>query len=305
MIKYLKHSDINKSKWDECIHHSFNKNIYANSWYLDIVAKNWEALVEDDYKTVMPLTWNKKYGINYLHQPYFTQQLGVFSVNNDLSESKITEFLSAIPSHYRFIEVNLNINNSLSNRNFEIKNGITHLLNLNRTYEEIQKDYSENLKRNIIKASKADIKIIKDISIDDLILLFRENRGLEVANLKDKDYALFKKLCIAIKQNATLNNIGVIDKAGNLIAGAIFPEYLNQAVFLFSGLSDEGKKAGAMPFLIDAFIKENANTEIILDFDGSVNPNLARFYKSFGSDERIYPQIKRNLLPKPIKWLKK
>jgi len=305
MIKYLKHSQINKSRWDECIHNSFNKNIYASSWFLDIVNKDWEALVEDDYKTVMPLTWNKKYGINYLYQPFFTQQLGIYSTKKDLSKAKVSEFLSAIPSQYRFIEINLNIDNSLSDKNYEIQSGITHLLNLNKPYEEIYKNYSDNLKRNINKANKPKLKIEKNISIDDLIRLFRENKGKEIDNFKDKDYALFKKLCNAIKQNAALNNIGVVNKDGALIAAAIFPMFLNQAVFLFSGLSNEGKEFGAMPFLIDSFIKEHSNKETTLDFDGSVNLNLARFYKSFGSEERTYPQIKINLLPKPIKWLKK
>jgi hypothetical protein len=305
MIKYLEHSQINKSKWDECIHNSSNKNIYANSWYLDIVSKDWEALVEDDYETVMPLTWNKKYGINYLYQPFFTQQLGIFSTKNNLSESKVNELLLAIPSKYRFMEINLNIDNSLSDKSFEMKQGITHLLKLNKTYEVIKNGYSDNLKRNINKANKSEIKIVKDINIDDLINLFRTNKGKEIDNLKDKDYELFKKLCNAIEQNATLNNIGVVNKDGTLIAAAIFPEYLNQSVFLFSGLADEGKEIGAMPFLIDSFIKENVEKKLTLDFEGSLNTNLARFYKSFGSDERIYPQIKRNLLPKPIKWLKK
>jgi lipid II:glycine glycyltransferase (peptidoglycan interpeptide bridge formation enzyme) len=193
----------------------------------------------------------------------------------------------------------------LSDKNYEIQSGITHLLNLNKPYEEIYKGYSDNLKRNINKANKSGLKIADDVSIDDLIRLFRENKGKEIENFRDKDYALFKKLCNAIKQNAALNNIGVLNKDGVLIAAAIFPEYLNQAVFLFSGLSDEGKEFGAMPFLINSFIKERAGMEMILDFEGSLNPNLARFYKSFGSEERTYPKIKRNLLPKPIKWLKK
>ncbi|MCK4361546.1 MAG: hypothetical protein KAV70_07350, partial [Bacteroidales bacterium] len=81
MIKHLTYQQINKSKWDECIKKSFNGIIYGYSWYLDIVCKHWEALVENDYERVFPLTTGKKFGINYLYQPFFTQQLGVFSKN--------------------------------------------------------------------------------------------------------------------------------------------------------------------------------------------------------------------------------
>ncbi len=47
------------------------------------MAKQWDALVWNDYEAVMPLTWNRKYGIAYLYQPFLTAQLGVFG--NDIT----------------------------------------------------------------------------------------------------------------------------------------------------------------------------------------------------------------------------
>lgn len=79
MITYLTHNQIDKQRWDDCIKQSPNGNVYALSWYLDIVHPRWEALVEDDYVSVMPLTGNRKCGISYPFQPFFVQQLGVFS----------------------------------------------------------------------------------------------------------------------------------------------------------------------------------------------------------------------------------
>ena len=303
MIKYLKHSEIDKAKWDACIAQSFNKNIYANSLYLDVVCPPWEALIDGDYQAVMPLTCNKKYGINYLYQPYFTQQLGVFGTKK-LSNEMMNEFLNKIPSQYRFIEINLNINNPIQNKDYEIKNLPTHLLNLNQSYDSLYSNYSDNLKRNISKANKANLLLIKDVNIDDLIRLFRTNKGKDVSNWKDKQYSTFKNLTKVIQANATLNNWGIQNEKGELVAAAIFPEFNNQAVFLFSGLSEEGKASGAMPCLINSFIKEHAGQNLVLDFEGSKDANLARFYKSFDSIEYLYPQIRKNTLPTPIKWIK-
>ena len=78
MIRYLTHNQIDTQRWDECIAQSPDGLVYAWSWYLDVVHPDWEALVEDDYGAVMPLTGNKKFGINYLFQPFFTQKFGVF-----------------------------------------------------------------------------------------------------------------------------------------------------------------------------------------------------------------------------------
>jgi hypothetical protein len=59
-----------------------------------------------------------------------------------------------------------------------------------------------------------------------------------------------------------------------------------------------------MFFLIDKFIQEHAGEKIILDFEGSNLPGLARFYKGFGSDDFVYLQVRKNNLPKLVRWLK-
>ena len=46
MIQYLEHNQIDKKKWDATVEEC--GNIYAYSWYLDIVHPGWEALVEED-----------------------------------------------------------------------------------------------------------------------------------------------------------------------------------------------------------------------------------------------------------------
>jgi hypothetical protein len=65
------------------------------------------------------------------------------------------------------------------------------------------------------------------------------------------------------------------------------------------------KKTGAMFFLINNFIREYARKKVTLDFEGSNLPGLARFYTGFGSEEYVYLQIKKNNLPKLIRWFKK
>ncbi len=67
MIAYLEHKNIDKKKWDACIEQSVNSCIYAYSWYLDAVCKNWTAIVLDDYKAVLPLAPRSKYSIHYIN----------------------------------------------------------------------------------------------------------------------------------------------------------------------------------------------------------------------------------------------
>jgi hypothetical protein len=70
------------------------------------------------------------------------------------------------------------------------------------------------------------------------------------------------------------------------------------------GNHPNGKTLGASHSLIDAFIKDHAGEDIVLDFEGSDIPSLAFFYSSFGAVEEKYSAIKLNKLPALIKWLK-
>ena len=63
--------------------------------------------------------------------------------------------------------------------------------------------------------------------------------------------------------------------------------------------SEEVILANAMAFLIDSFIKEHAEQHLVLDFEGSMIPGVARFYESFGGQKHRYFQlIKNNVLNK-------
>ncbi len=148
MIKYLTYNEIDKTRWDDCISNAFNGIIYAYSWYLDIVCPSWDALVEDDYERVFPLTNGKKSGINYLFQPFFTQQLGVFS-KSKLNEKNIENFIENIPHKYKFAEINLNTFNKISDEKYHLIPNLTHELDLIPPYEATYNHYSENTKRNI------------------------------------------------------------------------------------------------------------------------------------------------------------
>ena len=86
-IRYVKYADIDKSLWDKAIEKASNGLPYAYSWYLDVMAGRWDALIAGDYLYIMPLPYNKKLlGVRQVYQPHFTQQLGVFGANSASTE---------------------------------------------------------------------------------------------------------------------------------------------------------------------------------------------------------------------------
>jgi hypothetical protein len=303
-IRYLQHNEIDKIKWDKCIAKAFNGIIYAYSWYLDIVSENWDALIEGDYNTVFPLTQRIKYNVNYLYPPFFTQQLGVFSVDK-LQEEKVGKFIKAIPVKFKFVEINLNKYNKLKNTKYLLIPNKTHEIDLINTYQQLYENFSTNTKRNIKKALNQKISIQKNTSPNDIIKLFRNNRGKDINTLSEKDYIRLNRLINMLIQKKKAEIWSAYNSKGELSAGVFFVNSNNKTIFLFSGRNAEAKENGAISYIINQYIFENSQKNLILDFAGSNDINLARFYKSFGSKECIYYQLKINKLPWFYRLLKR
>lgn len=302
MIHYIKYHEVDKQKWDNCIDQSVNNLIYAYSWYLDIVCPGWEALIEDDYVSVMPLTARKKYGINYLYPPYFAQQLGVFS-KKKLTQIKVEEFLNSIPSHYKFIELYVNIQNTFEFPGFIVKKNINIELLLDAPYELLRKKFSRNTERNIRKAEKNDLTLQKNISPSELINIFRKNKGEQINNLTNKNYTVLLRLINTCSQKGYVESWGAFS-GGKLCAGVVTLIKNNRMIFLFSATNKRAKESYAMFLLIDKFIRNYAGKGMLFDFEGSNLPGVARLYKSFGSKEYVYLQLRKNNLPTLIRWVK-
>lgn len=302
MIKFIEHKNINKKKWDDCVHNSSNASIFAYSWYLDVVCEGWNGLVLDDYEAVFVLASKSKYKINYLYQPFFTRYFGVFTkskINNKL----VSEFFVAIPEKYKYIEFCLTESNLFQSKQYEFSDKKFQVLDLNRKYEDIQKDFSDNSKRNVKKAIKAGLKIRPDISPDKIVNLFRITKGNELEVFAAEDYKVLIKLMNTCNDLKKGQSIAIYD-GEKLCAAAFFMFSNNRFTFLKSGLTDDGKAKGAMFLLMDYFIKQNSDKKYQLDFGGSSVESVARFYKNFGAKDCVYLQVKRNNLPALVKWVK-
>jgi len=302
MIRYLTHNQIDTRRWDECIAQSPDGNIYCWSWYLDVVHPDWEALVEDDYTTVMPLAGNKKCGINYLFQPFFTQKFGVFG-KNEVSEAKIDEFLIAIPEKFKFAEFRINklytehetyMPNTTNHRNIE--------LYLNQDYSVLSANYNSNTKRNLSKAKKEGLSIVENIEPSAIVELFRNNRGKDIKHWGDKEYARLLKLVAEAKNHDKCLVLGAKNADNQIVAGAFFMMSHNKTVFLFSGSDESNKENHGLTFLLDYVIEKNSGTNTILDFEGSDNDGLARFYMGFGGEEKYYTELRLNRFNKIYKF---
>ncbi len=302
MITYIEHRQINKKKWDACIDASPNACIFVYAWYLDVVCSNWSALVLNDYEVVFPLASKSKYKINYVYQPFFTRYFGIYTKTIP-SENLLNRFLSAIPEKYKYIEFCLHESNHLEQNEFTFRERKYQQLRLNSVYVNLQKNYSENAKRNIKKAIKSGFICQSNIDPETVVGLFQSTKGQELETFKSADYKTLIQLMNECKKQNKSESLAVFDKENNLCAAAFFMISNDRFIFLKSGVTDYGKSNGAMHLLFDTFIRQHAEYENTLDFGGSSVESVARFYKNFGAKDCVYLQVKKNALSRIAKWI--
>ena len=303
-LKFIRHAELNKIKWDQSLEKCVNANPYAVSWHLDAVTDDsWDALVSVDYSWLMPLPFKKKFGIKYLPTPLFVQQLGIFGPGPFTTEIS-DHFFRQIEHNVNLIEFQINHSNATPTlKNFKSRERCNLILQLLENREQLMSGYSENRVRNIRKAEKNNLRYGTS-SIRSIINLFRASKESQIENWKIEYYNVLER---AYNVSAMRNHgfaIGMYNGNGVLLSGAFILEWNGRAVFLFSGNSEEGKATGAMPAMIHNYLL-NAPTSIkIFDFEGSDDPGLQSFYKSFGAVEANYVHLKLNTLPFFLRWWK-
>ncbi|MEM7101583.1 MAG: hypothetical protein AAF502_00550 [Bacteroidota bacterium] len=304
-IRYLNREEIDNLKWDSCIHYALNGNIYGYTWYLDNSCEYWGGLVEGDYESVFPLIWNKKFfGLPQLYQPYFCQQLGVYSVNF-LSKGRLKQFYDAIPERFRYINIQINESNMLGeNWGFNVMERSNYLLPLNKSYEELHAGYSTNLKRSLKKVPREELHVTQSIKPEALVDLYRKYQGPKISAANEAVFHMAHRIIYNALHRGLGFLSGIENKNGELITGGFFLSSHSRIVNLIPATSPEGREVNGMHYLLDIIIMSNAGRPVVLDFEGSSVPSIARFFKSFGSEDYPYFQIIRNNLPFYLKWIK-
>mgnify|MGYP001052758527 CR=1 FL=1 len=289
MIKYVHRKDLDLDKYNFCIENSIQTRVYAFSWYLDVVANHWDVLVLDDYEAVMPIPWNKKYGLKYVTQPYFCQQICVYSKSN----ININIFIKKISKYFLYV----NLNSCQKPDDFESLEKINYQLNLNSDYSKIFKNYRKDRKKSLKKAKELQLRYQDFDNIESLIELYK----IVFSHIKtsDKYFETIQSLMMYCLQNKIgfTRNIFV---DSTLVCSGFFVNYNARIYYLFAASSALGKKYGATTFLIDSVIKEYSNSDFIFDFEGSTIPNVGSFYKSFGSKKTTYFNLKTNVFKRVI-----
>ncbi|MES2777677.1 MAG: hypothetical protein V4722_26095 [Bacteroidota bacterium] len=303
-IHFLQNKEIDKARWDDVIRNSSNGLIYGWSIYLDHLCPGWSALVNDDYSLLMPLTHRKKFGITYLYQPPFCQQLGIFGTAV-ITETVVADFITACKKHFSFGEIFINHANGGSGQE-SVAACKNYILRLQNGYDDIKKDYTVSLQKNSLnRIKKFDLQYVLGNDVEKVINFSKQLYGQRVPHVTDNDYETFIKLCVQLYNMGYAFTREVKLPDGELLASGVFLKDEKRIYNLISATPPNGRIFEANHLLFDRLIQEFAGTGLVLDFEGSDIPGIAHFYRKFGAINEPYYFLKWNELPWPARLVKK
>lgn len=300
MIIYLKNSEIDRELWDNCIKNSGSHKPYAYSWYLDIVAPGWEALVDDDYDSVFPVPCSARFGIRYAALPAFIHQLGAFSPDKPASDVLI-EFLDYMPGIFKMID--LCIGQNITYSGYKVTERLNCELSLSSPYEKLWERFTPECRRYISNISRKRFELTEDVTPEELAELSMTDKLSAHRKIKYIDYERIKELmhyCINKRKGKI---IGVRTTRKRLIFGVFLVHIRGSVTILLTAETTESREKHTGYYVINEIIKEYSSTAAILDFacrnDGSdESPG-----RSFGSTFAPYFRIYRNRLLWPVRLL--
>jgi hypothetical protein len=326
----LARHQINDEAWNTLIANARHSVPYAYTWYLDCVSPDWQALVSVEsgelmvdstrvsdhrgtssfeYSMVMPLPVRKKWGMSVVQQPLFCQYLGLFSAN-DISEEEVALFLESLNRHFSYISVydfhpaHTGILRKVlpGYSDFEVQEKATHWLNLEKPYSELAGKYSADRKNNLKKSRRYPWVGQESTDVEPLISLFKEHHADQIQNVQESAYVLLRNLTRILLEKH-LARIEYASLQGTLHAGVMIIETHKLGIYIFNAADAVGRMGNARTFLLDAYLRQKAESLKIFDFESPEVASIAQFYESFGAERQEFCSINKNKLPFPFRQL--
>ena len=278
MIRRVLYKDIDFEKYEQCIRTSVVNTFYVQKSTLDFFCDDWELLVYDDYKSVMPIPLKKKYLLKFIAMPVFCQQLGILGLSNEVLNK---QFLNKLVKNYNILTYSFNQNNTFKDKLITRKNYVIPRQN----YTDLKKKYS--------KGRKSVLKNIKNLSfvvaqMSDLEEQFISNnfKGL-------KNDTEVQKFITFIRQRNNQLKIFQVQYFDKIICVAVIvsDQFSNGLLAL---INDENyKELNASSYLIDTFLRDEIENKDF-DFMGSNHRGIEIFFKSFGASLRTFNYIENS-----------
>ena len=311
-LRLLRHHQLDLLAWDACVAQARQAVPYAQSWWLAATAGRWDAVVEigkrDEYVSVLPLPVKRRPWGREVHQPPFTQQLGLLTTAAS-HHLNLLDYLPLLPGRYTRLYTQLHTKQELVSAppGFKLAERCTYQLSLAPAYSQLFSGYTAEFRRRLRKnqSQPRPLTVTETQDVQDIVTLFQQEKG-KSTSLRRRHYQQLTKLVAALQSRRLAYILEVRHPATNtLLAGALFVRYAEGYIYLFAGASAEGKKAHGPQLLLNHVIQQHAGSPgQVLDFEGGMIPSIARFFANFGAVPVPYAVLSFTQRPWYLQWMR-
>lgn len=284
------------------------------------LSKEWLELYDDNLKCYgifnkdnkiiggFTLYIEKKAGfLKYYRNPFYNPTINLFYENKAqnkaklLSENKkvlllLADFFSKLPYHIFSVYLPNNYIDTQAFfwKGFKVIPNYTYLLDLNKDISEIEKNFSTERRNDIKKAEKDNIKTKLSTDYNTV-----ENLIMNTFNRKEKsvDKDMIHKILFNFANNK--NSFAFVSYKDEKAIATSFCIYDNEKVYyLLGGYDNNNKHQGAGALAVFNAIKYSKELGIKkFDFEGSMLPEVEKYFRGFGGDLTPYYSINKAKLP--------
>jgi hypothetical protein len=283
-IRYIPFEEIDKVKWNSCVHFAVNSEVSAYYWWLKAVAKEWDAIVEEDYESVLPIFYKRDiWGRKSIVHPPLIGRIGIQSIHI-LSRKRIVSMLDQIPdmanTHILFNEMNIIPPDYESNT--EQKQAWRVLLN--KSIANIRSSYSQEVSE-IIRTELPDGYFFQVMmKPEDIVAFAKENNQLPY-----EEYASLR-VFYNLLHRGTLVNTVILDENKEPVAMLTFTYHLKKIKVLLSVQNKMGRKLNAIHRMYDHVFNLHQNKPMMFEF----YHNDGDFAGGLGGESYIFWELKRS-----------
>ncbi|TNE53560.1 MAG: hypothetical protein EP338_11090 [Bacteroidetes bacterium] len=281
-MKFIQSYELNRERWDGLV--NVHGHLRQSSWFMDICAKKWCALVNEDYSKGLALAYNEVLGKKILYPAIYTRSnepmgfdIGDLEALLDLlrKEFHIASFQTEVTLE------SLGTGVERGAKNFQVTDQI---------------DLNQQAKRSLKKAEKNGIEV-KKVAWKQGFHLIGEELGSKVTELNEENLERMQLLLSELEQREILMCQGIFQEA-ELRGVMYYIEYKNKRLYLKGACQKAVRDVGGMYLAMERAIGESLENGRYFDFGGSNLDGISRFFKSFGATDRNYHVYEWNRAPK-------
>jgi hypothetical protein len=283
-IQFLPNKDISYQRWNNCIQKSYNGNVFGYTWYLNILDDDWYGIVDEEYKSVMPVFARKKYKRLIGYTPELGSQFGIYS-QRILSTEKTNEFIDLLNRKLAGYHIHLNKFNTVRRTDIQVKHVPVFELDLIKAYKKTFYSYDFDTRKKIQQAGKHKISVINGLRPSEFInFLYQEEKSLNIEAETVRVARLRLLISTALRYRMG-QMIGAYTRENTLCAVAFLVWGRNKVHLKFLAANQIGMDEYAVYLLLDEYIKGKSEKNLILSMEPGAFINYPEIFKTFGTIE--------------------